>query len=470
MFSASLYIIICSARNRLRVRLRRLREPRYLIGALVGTAYVYFSFFARFRVSSGTQRRRSARGAAPAILMLAAVREAAPGVVGLGLLAATALGWLLPFDSGLLEFSEPEIQFLFPAPVSRRGLLTHRLLRSQLGLLFSSVIAGVVLPSTSGFSRLRVAVAMWLLLSTAKVYYTGISLARSRLASRDGRVLRVAWLPVLTLTAALAIVGAAIARAFTTAPTGFQDLLVRVGAVTTSGLSSIVLWPFIALARPLFAPWSAPYLIALVWSALVLVATVVWVLQIDAAFEDAAVAVSQRRAQQPKKEAVRYRVRSGALPLAMHGRAELAFAWKAATQTLRIVGRRAVVQVAAIAVSMTITALVLGRTGGFATFVGSFSMMACFFAVILAPQVLRVDMREDLRHLETMKTWPVRAAAVIRGELLWPGLLLTGVAWVAAVIAEVLTAGTWLRGTSLAWRGSVGVAFAIVAPALVFAQ
>ena len=47
MLSTSLYIIVCSARNRLRMRLRRLREPRYLIGAIVGAAYVYFSVFAR---------------------------------------------------------------------------------------------------------------------------------------------------------------------------------------------------------------------------------------------------------------------------------------------------------------------------------------------------------------------------------------------------------------------------------------
>jgi len=37
MLFASLYIIVCSARNRLRVRLRRLREPRYLFGAIAGS-------------------------------------------------------------------------------------------------------------------------------------------------------------------------------------------------------------------------------------------------------------------------------------------------------------------------------------------------------------------------------------------------------------------------------------------------
>jgi Putative ABC exporter len=469
MLSASLYIVVCSARNRLRARLRRLREPRYLIGAVVGAAYIYFSFFARFRMSRAGEQRRRAR-TTPPILMVSAVRGVAPGVVGLVLLALTAAGWLLPFDSGLLAFSEAEIQFLFPAPVSRRGLLIHRLLRSQLGLLFSSLIASVVLPSMSGFSRLRMGIAMWLLLTTAKVYYTGISLARARLVSRDSRVLRVAWLPIVTLTAALVIVGAAVARAFDTAPTGFQDVLIRVGNVTTTGLSSIVLWPFIALARPLFADWGAPYLTALFWSALVLLATLVWVLQIDAAFEDAAVAISQRKAQQPKRDAVRYRVRSGGFPLATHGRPELAFAWKAATQTIRIFGKQSLGPVAAIVVSLTIAGVMMGRASGLAAFLGTFALGACMFMVVLAPQALRVDMREDLRHLEALKTWPVRAASVVRGQLLWPGVLLTALAWGAVVIGEVLAGGSILRGVGVWWRVSGGVAYAILAPAFIFAQ
>src|SRR2546425_5127632 len=102
MFTASLYIIVCSARNRMRVRLRRLREPRYLIGAFVGAAYIYFSFFARFRMArAGDQRRRAGR-TSPPFLVVSAVRSVAPGVVGLALLAMTAAGWLMPFDSGLL--------------------------------------------------------------------------------------------------------------------------------------------------------------------------------------------------------------------------------------------------------------------------------------------------------------------------------------------------------------------------------
>ena len=57
--------------------------------------------------------------------MMDALRAGAPGAVGLGLLAMAALSWILPFDSGLLDFSPAEVQFLFPAPVSRRSLLLH---------------------------------------------------------------------------------------------------------------------------------------------------------------------------------------------------------------------------------------------------------------------------------------------------------------------------------------------------------
>jgi ABC-2 type transport system permease protein len=126
MFAASLYIIICSARNRFRQRLRRLREPRYLLGAIAGAAYLYFSIFAPMRgARAGVARRRGGPVRLP-LADLAAVRMSGPALVGLVLLFMTGLSWLLPVDSGLLDFSEAEIAFLFPAPVLRRDLLIHR--------------------------------------------------------------------------------------------------------------------------------------------------------------------------------------------------------------------------------------------------------------------------------------------------------------------------------------------------------
>ena len=150
VLSASLYIIVCSARNRVRVRLRRLREPRYLIGAIVGAAYIYFSFFARFRASNASATRRRARSA-PLPESMTALLASAPAFGGLVLMVVAAGAWLFPVDSGLLDFSDAELQFLFPAPVSRRQLLIHRILRSQLGMLFGAVIIGLASPSPSAF-------------------------------------------------------------------------------------------------------------------------------------------------------------------------------------------------------------------------------------------------------------------------------------------------------------------------------
>src|SRR5262249_29887454 len=160
MLGSSIFIIVCSARNRVRVRLRRLREPRYLIGALVGAGYLYFSFFARMRARTvGNQRRRSAASGAPAA-MLAALHDTRPALVGVALLAVSAAAWVLPFESGLLDFSPAEVQFLFPAPLTRRALLVHRMLRSQLGLLFGGVVMAIAVPSASGLGRLRAGIAM----------------------------------------------------------------------------------------------------------------------------------------------------------------------------------------------------------------------------------------------------------------------------------------------------------------------
>jgi hypothetical protein len=191
MFRASLYIIVCSARNRLRVRLRRLREPRYLIGAIVGGAYIYFSFFARFRASRASAARRNARQAQlPA--SMAALMASGPALAGLALMAVAALSWIMPFDSGLLSFSDVEIQFLFPAPVSRRQLLIYRMLRSQLGMLFGAVVIGLASPSAFGFSRLRISVGAGC--CRDRDHFTA---SRSPgWLSRDTRRLGVAWLPI----------------------------------------------------------------------------------------------------------------------------------------------------------------------------------------------------------------------------------------------------------------------------------
>lgn len=470
MFGASLYIIVCSARNRLRQRLRRLREPRYLLGAIAGAVYLYFSVFARMWSSQQSVARRRARGTPRTPAALAALFAAGPALTGLLLLLTTAASWAMPFDSGLLDFSESEVAFLFPAPVSRRQLLIHRLMRSQLGLLFGSIIAGLAMPSALGYGRLRLGVAMWVLLVTGKVYFTGISLARARLGSTSAHARRVAWLPLAVLAAALAIVGAPLARTFMAEPlSDLNDALSRLGAVSLMPLPHIVLWPFMTVARPFFAAWPGPYLVALGWSALVLVVIVAWVLMSDEAFQDAAAEAAEQKSSAKTAQAPRFRSRATGPALGLTGRPELAFAWKAALQTMRIVDRRSLARIVAIVMSLSVIAVSVSRARGLAVLLGLFSTVGAGFAILMAPQALRMDLRDDLRHLDVLKTWPVKASAVVRGEMIWPGALVTVMAWLFLGLGLFLSAGVFTR-TSLDLRVSVAAAAAVIAPALIFAQ
>jgi ABC-2 type transport system permease protein len=467
MLSASVYIITHSARNRLRVRLQRLRQPRYLFGAVVGAAYFYFTVFARLNGRRSVARRRGAANAP--VEVLSAVRAAAPAAAGLVLLFLTAVSWIIPFDPGLLDFSEAEIQFLFPAPVSRRWLLVHRMMRSQVSILFSSLLVSLFTPSIVGFTRLRIAIAMWLLMSTAKVYVTGVSLARARLTSGDGRARRVAWLPVVVLLAGLAVVGTSVGRAFLAGPiAGPQDLLVRIGAATT-GASHVVLWPFMALTAPLFAEWPVPYLEALAASAAVLVVCVAWVLKSDETFQDAAAHVAEQKAKQPSRQAAAYRARPAGWTIAATGRPEVAFIWKGFLQTTRLVDRRSMARIAAFVFALMIAATSMGRANGLAQILGMFALVGTMFTILMAPQVLRADMRQDLRHLELLKTWPVKPAAVIRGEIAWPGAVLTGVAWALVGVAAFLSS-TNFGSIANSTRAAAAAGIAILAPALIFVQ
>lgn len=470
MLFASLYIVVCTARNRVRARLRRLREPRYLVGAVAGAAYLYFSIFARMRSANQATRRRG-RGAPMPPAALQALYASGPALAGLFMLVGTAVGWLMPFDSGLLDFSDAEVQFLFPAPVSRRQLLVHRMLRSQLGMLFGSVVVAAVSPF-GGIRRLQVALGVWLVMATTKLYFTGISLSRAKLASASAQARRVAWSPVAVLAAALAIVGAALARAWIASPpASVHDWLLLLGGVSTEGLSRVVLWPFIAVARPLFAGWPGPFFLALAESAIVLAAVIGWVLASDEAFQDAAAEVAAKRAsgQATAQKGVAFKARGPALRLDLTGRPELAFAWKAALQTFRVVDRRSIARLVTIVVFLSFAAVSIGRANGLAAILGAFALVGVVFTILMAPQALRIDMRQDLQHLELLKTWPVKASAVVRGELVWPGVVLTVAAWILVALALVLSTAVFAN-TDLATRGSAALAVAILAPALIFAQ
>ena len=470
MISASLYITACSAKNRMRKRLARLREPRYLLGAIVGVLYFYFTIFARGRSRQAAARRgRTPAGAAAATAALAA---SGPALMGAALLLLAALAWLFPFDSGLLDFSEAETDLLFPAPVTRRQLLLHRLLRSQIGILFGSAVVALAWPG-AGWARVRISLAMWLLFLTMRVYFTVVTLSRSRAqGATSGRV--AAAVPVAASIGACAAVIVPAVRALAATPLlGVADAFERIGTVSRQGVAAMALWPTMTLARPFFASSTAAFARSIAVAFALFGAVVAWMLRSDEAFQDATSEIAARRADRARsRRTSAMRARATGLSLALTGPTELALVWKNGVQTLRMTGVTAIrIAVALIAVCVAISSMVMNtmHLRGGAAVACAVAMAIAAFTAILGPQVVRTDLRSDLLHLELLKTWPVRPAALVRGEVIWPAAMLTGIGWMAIVCAAAFSPAAFPRIPALT-RAATGVAAALLMPALVFAH
>src|SRR6185436_13724938 len=116
----------------------------------------------------------------------------------------------------------------------------HRLMRAQLGLLFTALVTSLIYPSAF-VGRLRWAIAMWIVLTTARVYFTGVTLARGRLTARSAAARQIAWAPVAVALAALAVVGLALFNAFyAVPPNDLSEVVERIQTLFASGATRIV--------------------------------------------------------------------------------------------------------------------------------------------------------------------------------------------------------------------------------------
>jgi ABC-2 type transport system permease protein len=467
VIGASLYIILHSARNRIARRLRRLREPRYMIGMLAAGAYL----FANILGSARAGRDSDPPEFPPDLLAVL------PSLAGAGLLLLAGLAWFLPSSGGAIDFSEAEVQFLFTAPVSRRQLLVHRLLRSQIGLLFAALVPVFFFGYWNGSVSDRVSrwAALWVLFVTARIYFTGVALARGRLLAQSGsKTRRVRLTPMVIVLSALAIVAAAIARELLSRPvTGFGDAVARLRHAVDVGPVEIVLWPFTALIRPAFAGSLAQFGSSMAGALLVLAGALLWVLTSDDAFQEKAPRISTPRSGRMARSPSTLRVRAAGWALALSGRTEALFFWKNSMHTLRSTNLAKLLQYGTPAIVMGVAfgamRMAEVEAQGLAAAFSTFAVVVTTFVVFFGPQIMMADLRADLRHLELLKTWPIEPTEVVRGELLWPGSLVTFFAWFALVCASAFSAAA-LPQWSIVWRLSVTGALILVVPALVFTQ
>ena len=415
------YLAWRSAHNRVSRQLRHLRSPRYVAALLLGLAYLWFVVIA--------QRPAPAAGELADSRWLELVGA-------LALLGAVAWGWIFGVERRVLAFSPAEVTFLFSGPVSRRGLIQFKLLRSQLLILFNALLWTLILSHERfGVSPWLRVISIWVLLTTLSFHRLGASFVRTSLAEhgRLGLRHRVVSLVVLgavliALTWSIADALPRLAGADARTPLGFLSAL---GEAAAEPLPTALTYPFRVMIRPLTAPSVSAWLNAL-WPALILLLLhYVWVVRSDTAFEEAAAAaslqraqaVSERRAGRPAPRAAG-RVTPPLFRLAPEGWPAGAILWKnlvAVTRTQRVRNVALALAVGAVIV----TALSFQPEGTLAEIAGWFAVTWAGAMTVIGPQWVRNDLRSDLLKLDMLRSYPLRGWSVVIAEVGASALVLT---------------------------------------------
>ena len=148
----------------------------------------------------------------------------------------------------------------------------------------------------------------------------------------------------------------------------------------------------------------------------------------------------------------------------------MAFMWKNGMQTVRSMNIRSLWgPLIGLVWGVTGFTIAMSQTRGLASATCLMVLFIAAAATLLGPMSVMSDLRGDLRHLELLKTWPVKGSALIRGEMLWPAVLLTVMAWLCLTCGAVLSVVAFPQLT-LSMRVSLWGAATMVVPSFVFAQ
>jgi ABC-2 type transport system permease protein len=472
MLGALLYLRLTSLRNLLRVRLLRLRQPKYLVGAIVGGAYFWF-FFLRRAILPATSGAGLPRGAAAELQALPLMFIAVP-ILLLGLKRVIE-AWIAPDDKPGLAFTEAEVAFLFPAPLTRRMLVHFKLLGSQVTILISSLLLGLMAARwvALGGSYLQHVIGCWVIFSTLNLHVTGAAFTVKRLI--DGGVSK-AWRQVAVTGVILLFLAVAAVAAWCTAPpptpadtaSPLRFVQYATHLLDTGVLAWLVL-PFKIVLHPLLAADGAEFLSALGPALLLLAAHYLWVVRAETTFEEASIALAEKRTAliaamregkyrlgrtQPKARRQPFRLAPAG------GRPEVAFLWKNLLSTSAWLRPRTAF-IAAGLIFVGCNALALQpQPQGPLLIVATIAMIMAGYIAFLGPQFCRQDLRSDLAHADILKSYPLQGWQVLLGELLTPVAILSTLLWLA-LLAVALT----LQTPHAAWLtpGLRGVATAGIA-------
>jgi len=443
MTSALPYLLVMTWRNRLVTRFKRLKQPKYLFGAIVGGMYFYFYFFRWiFRARTGGSTTTGVFPNLDPVLI---------ELLGAAIFCVFVFSaWIFPSKRAALTFSEAEIAFLFPAPISRRTLIHFKLLRSQLAILVTVLFLTLFAARSGSWLRAGIhAGGWWLVLSTLNLHFLGASLERTRLLDRGltnwqrrcivlGLVLGVvAWVLVWARRALPPLT-----------PADFQSVQTVASyaeSLLTSGPLPYLLAPVRLVVKPYLATDLSAFLLALGPAVLVLLVHYIWVVRTNVAFEEASIEASQKLAE--RVAAVRagnwhsanQKRKPARVPFKLQpvGSPIIALLWKNLINAGSIITFRFGIVVLAIALGLS--AGLRGGAGesGWPMMIVIMTSALAAWSLFFGPQVLRQDFRRELPQMDMLKVLPLPSWQVALGQILTPVVLLTGAQWLLILVAMI---------------------------------
>jgi ABC-2 type transport system permease protein len=444
-------------KNAARKKLGRLREPRYMVGFLVGAAYFAMLFM---RPSRGGRPLAPPRlpGHLGEILLLAGAAALA---------AAALLTWLFRKGQPSLGLSEAEIQFLFPAPVSRRALLHYALLKAQLPVLLSAFILMIVSGRRGNGTAILTGLGLWLLLTAVHFHNLALAFTKARwneLPPVPRRATKIAAFAVAGSALGMLVVtfGAGIlagASGPVRGPFSLGGLVATLRSGPFGPAPLAFLAPFRWILAPLLAPTARAFFLALP-PALGLVGVLYACVALTAVrFEEATLFQASRRAAlRARREAGRLEAppsekRRGRVPfrLAPRGQPEFAIVWKNLLAWKRTsLARQAVVVSSLAAAFFAASAFVTAPSADAAAAIGSMTCLGMTaLLALVTPLGFRIDLRGDLEYAAVLKTWPLPAERLVFAELGAPALVAVLYSWGGIAIALAIAAGRAARAAFL---------------------
>ena len=435
MIDALLFLTRSTIRNRLLFQARRLRHPRYALALVLGAAYFWLIL-----LRPAVQPSR-----APTSVWMGAEL-----VASVGILLLLLGGWVFSGEPMALAFSAAEVQFLFPAPLTRRGLISYKLFRAQLIILFNAVIWVFVLRRSGSVlaAPLRF-LGTWMLFTNLSLHRLGAALVRTSLLEH-GRAGVRRHLPAIVLGGACLVAVAFILRAavpaIRAAGAGGEIFQAVSNAANLPAARALLFLPRV-IVGPSFAQTSSEWLRAAGAALVMLLAQVVWVIRSDVAFEEAAVQASAERARRMDawrrrsarpRSSTRKKVKR-TLALAPTGAPALAIVWKNTLLLMRTGRVGSIVGLAVMAVVLSLPSI--DSVGFNHRFVAVWALAMIGLLIVLGSRVLQNDFRQDADHLATLKTLPLAGARLVGAEVVSSALPISAMQLVLMFVAYVATLG-----------------------------